>query len=141
MHLVQCLMAMALIPLFSACAITEPTVKQQDLVAWLGISIEALDTHTQFSIMPMFRTNSDSGTEIRNYAYGYNFGECFAKAGASHSGDFVDINTFITCSSSRIVCNNLFYIKEGKILEYAPTGRCNTDRKTQPERRYLQSKI
>ncbi len=130
---------MAIIPLISACA-TKHTEKKQDLEAWVGTSVEALDTHALFSTMPMFRTNTDGGTEIRNYAYGYDFGECFGKAGASSPGDFVNTNAFIACSSSRIVCNNLFYIKEEKIIEYAPTGRCHTDRRTQPETRHVTTK-
>ena len=88
----------------------------------------------------MFRTKTDNGTEIRNYAYGYNFGECFGNAGANKVGDFVNGNAFTTCSSSRIVCNNIFYLKEGKVVEYAPTGRCYTDAKVQPEARHLRLK-
>jgi hypothetical protein len=118
--------------LLAACA-SPPPVRQQDLHAWVGISVEALDAHTFFKTMPMFRTRTASGTEIRNYAYGYDFGECFGKEGASQFGDFVNENAFITCSSSRIVCNNIFYIKEDKILEYAPTGRCDTDERVQVE--------
>ena len=118
--------------LLAACA-SAPPVPKQDLHAWEGISVEALDTHTFFKTVPMFRTRTASGTEIRNYAYGYDFGECFGKEGASQFGDFVNENAFITCSSSRIVCNNIFYIKEDKILEYAPTGRCDTDERVQVE--------
>ena len=38
------------------------------------------------------------------------------------------------------MCNNIFYIKEGVIIEYAPTGRCYTDETVQPEPRYLRLK-
>jgi hypothetical protein len=31
----------------------------------------------------------------------------------------------------------LFYIKDGKLIECAPTGRCYTDETVQPESRYL----
>lgn len=132
--------AIIIASLVAACATTVRTVRQQDLDAWVGVSVEALDTHAFFMKVPMFRTRTDSGTEIRNYAYGYNFGECFANAGTSKAGDFVNGNDFTTCSSSRVFCNNIFYIKEGKVLEYAPTGRCYTEAKVQPEAPYLRLK-
>jgi len=135
----QLTIAMTIASLLVACA-TEPSVRQQDLDAWVGVSIEALDTHAFFKTVPMFRTNTDNGTEIRNYAFGYDFQECFGKTGASKVGDFANGNAFIICSSSRIVCNNMFYIKEEKVLEYAPTGRCDTDEKVQPEALYLRIK-
>lgn len=131
---------MVLVSLFAACTTTERTVRQQDLDAWVGVSVAALDAHPFFMKVPMFRTITDSGTEIRNYAYGYNLGKCFRNAGASHPGDFVNANDFIACSSSRIVCNSIFYSKEGRVLEYAPTGRCYTDEWLQPEGRYLSLK-
>lgn len=135
----QLTMAMGILTLAGACA-TLPTVRQPDLDAWVGVSVEGLDTHPIFSKELMFRTKTTSGTEIRNYAYGYNFKECFGRAGASKFGDFVNENTFITCSSGQIVCNNLFYIREGKVLEYAPTGLCATDAKAQPVGSYLRRK-
>ena len=137
----QLIMTMAIISMITACATTPArTVRQQDLDAWVGVSVEALDTHAFFIKVPMFRTRTDSGTEIRNYAYGFNLGDCFGNAGARKVGDFVNENAFTACSSSRIVCNNLFYIKEEKVLEYAPTGRCDTEAKLQPEVRYLRLK-
>ena len=130
---------MAIVSLVAACA-TEPPVRPQNLDAWVGVSVEALNTHVLFMKAPMFRTRTDSGTEIRNYAYGHDFGECFGNAGASKVGDFITEDAFIICSSSRIVCNNMFYIKEEKILEYAPTGRCGTNEKIQPDARYVRLK-
>lgn len=127
----QLAVAMAIVSLIAACA-AKPTVRQHNLNAWVGVSVEALDTHVFFMTVPMFRTKTGSGTEIRNYAYGYDFQECFSKAGASNVGDFVNEDAFIACSSSRIVCNNIFYIKEGTVLEYAPTGRCDTNEKLHP---------
>ncbi|MEX0829133.1 MAG: hypothetical protein WD032_02720 [Nitrospirales bacterium] len=131
-------MALATIFLALGCA-TTPTVRQADLNAWAGVSVEALDTHGFFMTVPMFRTTTDNGTEIRNYAYGYDFQECFSKAGANTIGDFVKEDAFITCSSSSIVCNNIFYLKEGTVLEYAPTGRCDTDKKVQPHTSIVES--
>ena len=136
----QLFFALGIVSLISSCATTEPTVRQQDLDAWVGVSVEAIDTHVFFNKEVMFRTMTTSGTEIRNYAYGYNFLECFGRAGATRSGDFVDDKAFIICSSGRIVCNNLFYIRDGIVLEYAPTGRCTTDEKIRPDVRFLRPK-
>jgi hypothetical protein len=113
------------------------TVRQQDLNAWVGVSVEALDTHSFFLTVPMYRTVTDSGIEIRNYVNGRDVAQCFGNAAGQRAGNFVNANAFTTCSSGRIVCNNIFYIKNGKIIEYAPTGRCYTNETVQPQARYL----
>jgi len=133
------MVAVTILALVSSCA-SVPPAPQLDLDAWKGASVEELDAHIFFKTVPMFRTKTDSGTEIRNYAYGYNFGECFGQAGASKFGDFVHENDFITCSSSRIVCNNIFYIKEEQVLEFVPYGRCEVNEKVLPERRALKNR-
>lgn len=120
-----------------SCAPT-PTIPQQDREAWHGVSVVELDAHHFFEKMPMFRTMRENGTEIRNYALGYDFGECFGEAGGKTFGDFVNENDFINCSSSRIVCNNLFYIKEEQVLEYVPTGRCNANTNVLPKSQELE---
>lgn len=139
MHLLQLIIAALIVPLLTGCA-TVRTVRQQDLDAWVGVPVEALDTHSFFITVPMFRTRTDSGIEIRNYANGRDVTQCFGNAGANKVGNFVNANTFTICSSGRIVCNNIFYIKDGKIIEYVPTGRCYTDETVQPQARYLRLK-
>ncbi len=113
------------------------TVRQQDLDAWVGMPIDALDTHSLFISLPMYRTVTESGIEIRNYANGRDVASCFGSGSGSKTGNFVNIGTFTTCSSGRIVCNNIFYIRDKKVIEYAPTGRCYTDETVQPQERYL----
>lgn len=135
----QLTMALGIFYVIGACG-TVATVRQQDLDAWVGVPVEALNTHPFFKDKRMFRTRTHGGTEIRNYSYGYNFGECFGKVGADKVGDFVDEDIFIRCSSGRIVCNNLFYIRNGTVLEYAPTGLCATDKTIRPEASYLSRK-
>jgi hypothetical protein len=115
-------------------------VQQQDLDAWVGVPVEALDTHSIFITIPMFRTVTPSGIEIRNYANGRDVASCFTNAGANSTANFVNASAFTTCSSGRVVCNNIFYIKDGKVVEYAPTGRCYTNSTAQPEPRYLKLK-
>lgn len=111
-------------------------VRQKDLDAWVGVPVEALDTHSFFITVPMYRTVTESGIEIRNYANGKQVANCFGTAGATNYGGYVNANTFTTCSSGRVVCNNIFYIKNRKVIEYAPTGRCYTNETVQPEERY-----
>lgn len=120
--------------LLSACG---SMVRQQDLNAWVGMPVEALDTHSFFLTVPMVRTRTDSGIEIRNYANGRNFSGCSGYGSANAVGSWVNANAFSTCTSGWVGCNNLFYIKDGKVLEYAPTGRCKTDETVVPQQRYL----
>lgn len=126
--------AVLIATLISGCA----TVRQTDLDAWVGMPVEALDTHSFFLTVPMYRTISDSGIEIRNYANGADVAQCFGSGSATTSRSRnVNISTFSTCTNNRIVCNNIFYIKDAKVLEYAPTGRCYTNETVLPQKRYL----
>ncbi len=123
-----CTLALALV----SCA----TVRQQDLDAWVGMPIEALETHSLFVTVPLYKTVTDSGIEIWNFANGAEVASCFGNAYARGNKKYANVNSFSTCSSGRVVCNNLFYIKDKKILEYKPSGRCYTDETVQPEGRY-----
>ena len=134
--MVRMAVTLAFLVSLASCA-TVRQVRQQDLDAWVAMPAEALDTHSFFITVPMYRTVTASGIEIRNYANGYDVASCFGNAGANRVGGYVNANAFTTCSSGRIVCNNIFYIKDGKVIEYAPTGRCYTDETVQPQGRYL----
>ncbi len=116
----------------SGCA----TVRQQDLDAWTGMPIEALETHSFFVTVPLYKTKTESGIEIWNFANGADVASCFGNAYARGSNRYVNVNSFSTCSSDRVVCNNLFYIKDKIVLEYKPSGRCMTAEFLQPEARF-----
>lgn len=126
----------SMVVLFMAVLAGCASVRQQDLDAWKGMPVEALDTHSFFITVPMYRTITSSGIEIRNYANGRDVASCFTSAGARGGGNVVSGQAFTTCSSGRVVCNNIFYIKDGKVLEYVPSGRCMTDNSLQPEPRW-----
>jgi hypothetical protein len=113
------------------------TVRKQDIDAWAGVPVDALDTHSFFITVPLYRSVTPTGIEIRNYANGTDVAQCFSNAGANRSAKYVNANAFTTCSSGRVVCNNIFYIKDGVVIEYAPTGSCYTDETVQPQARYL----
>jgi hypothetical protein len=120
------LLAAASAVLVAGCA----TVNQADLDAWKGAPVEALDTHSFFLTLPMHRTVSASGIEIRNYVNLREASDC----GATRVGSTL----LATCTATQIGCNNLFYIKDGRVLEYAPRGRCKTAAFLRPEARYLE---
>lgn len=115
--------------LLAGCA----TVRQSDLDAWVNMPVEALDTHPLFVTLPLVRTKTESGIEVRNYANGMDVSRCSGQALASGSRRYVTVDAFSNCTHGRVVCNNIFYIRDGKVLEYAPTGRCYTDATVRPQ--------
>ena len=110
------------------------TVRQQDLDAWVGVPVEALDSQPVFLSMPVYRTQTEGGIEIRNYVNSKDIEQCFARSGVRR-GDtkYVSHSAFMTCSDTRLVCNNLFYVQAGKVTRYAPTGNCYTDDSVRPQ--------
>jgi hypothetical protein len=124
--------------LVAACA--GPTVRQQDLDAWVGMPVEALDTQALFVTIPMIRTEAEGGVEIRNYASGRGFPSCAGSAGTAARGSYVSAEAFANCTGGWDGCSNLFYLSDGKVREYAPTGRCATNESVLPKARYLHPK-
>ncbi len=131
-----------MLSLVSLVALTGCSVRQKDLDAWVGQPVEALDTQPFFLTLPMVKTFTQSGVEIRNYINGRNIGHCFGSSyiyGATFNS--ANYNSFSNCVSGFAACNNIFYIKNEKVIEYAPTGsggmRCMTDDRVLPSpRRY-----
>ena len=139
--------------LILGCA-NPPVVRQEDLNAWVDVPVAALDTHSIFLTFPMVRTVTDSGVEIRNYVNKKGISQCFANtniAGSANarasasprtgggyslqtnttsSGNFA---TFQNCSSQIVGCDNIFYIMNGRVVEYRPTGLCYTNTTAQPQ--------
>ena len=135
MPLLRSIVSAALVIGFvSGCA----SVRQQDLDAWAGAPVEALDAHPLFLTMPMYRAQTASGVETRNYVNSEETERCFTNLGARRGdGKYVSHSAFTSCSESRTVCNNIFYIQSGKVTRYAPTGACYTDDSVRPNVGYL----
>ena len=114
--------------LFSGCAIFLQ-VRQSDLEAWKGVPVEALDTHSFFLTVPMVKTVTESGVEIRDYVNKGGVSRC-SQFGTLSYGNF---NSFQNCSAQIAGCDNIFYIRDGKVLEYKPVGQCYTDNTVRPE--------
>lgn len=87
-------------------------IRQSDLDAWIGQPVEALETQPFFLSLPLEKRMLESGVEVRNYK------------NISNRGIYGVIG-----------CNNIFYIKDKIILEYAPTGQCRTDERVLPSNR------
>lgn len=109
---------------FSSCALLK-TVRQSDLDSWVGQPVMALDTHSLFSTMPMSK-NVSSDIETRVYSNSKSVINCYSSQGYGGT----------SCSNNQITCSNIFYIKNGKVVEYLPKGKCYTDDSTRPEERY-----
>lgn len=128
------LVAVAMLSATSAHAGPFGGVKKADLQAWVGVPVEALDMHPLFISMNLEKRTTENGVEIRNYRNGGPENLC--SGGAFSTGQNTFSNT--RCISRDVVCNNIFYIKDGKVLEYAPTGSCYTDKTVRPQSRYLE---
>lgn len=127
---------------FSAGLVSCSTVRQKDLDAWVGQPVEALDTQPFFITLPMVKTVTAKGIEIRNYVNGANVGRCFISGVANtYTQSYSNYIGTQNCINQFSACNNIFYIKAGKVLEYAPTpsgrARCATDNRVLPNSRYL----
>lgn len=136
MKRVTLVLSLVVLEALSGCG----TVRQKDLDAWVGQPVEALDTQPFFLTLPMVKRYTQRGVEIRNYINGMNIGRCFGSGyiyGAIYTS--ANYNNFSNCVSRFGACNNIFYIKNGKIVEYAPTGsggmRCITDDRVLPSSR------
>ena len=88
----------------------------------------------------MVKTITDSGIEIRIYVNKKNVESCFKNAGINisiyNTMNYANFISFQNCISGSVGCDNIFYIKDGKVLEYVPVGKCYTDEFVQPEERY-----
>jgi hypothetical protein len=105
----------------------------EDVVAsWENVPVEELDTHSFFITIPMIKTVSDGGVEIRNYRNGKPFQQC-SGGGRLWGSGYISYSAFSTCLGNEVVCNNLFYIKDGLVKEYRLTGRCRTAESLRPE--------
>lgn len=113
------------------------SVRQADLDPWVGQPVAVLEKHPVFLTMPVVRTVASDGTEIRNYVNGRNVDRCSGGGNIFPSNiDFTTYSKFSQCMQSFAACNNIFYVKSGKIVQYTPIGsggaRCYTDERIHP---------
>ena len=139
MKILNMLYVLLIVFFFYGCA-TVKQVRQVDLDAWVGVPVEALDLHSFWMTIPMVRTIKDNGIEIRIYVNKLNVSSCFENVGIYASTNkimsYANFTAFQNCISGVVGCDNIFYIKDGKVLEYVPVGNCYTEEFLQPEERY-----
>ena len=124
--------------LASGCA--EPAVRQQDLEVWIGVPVAALDKQPLFVTVPMIRTITEDGTEIRSYASGRHFASCAGTGNGFANGPYVSADAFANCLTGWAGCSHVFHVKGGRVLRYAPAGRCYTNESVWPTARFLNPK-
>lgn len=121
-HLIAAIAIIIASILLTSCLATLGGVRQSDLDAWVGVPVTALDIHSLFLTMRLERTLTDDGIEVRNYINEDIRVICPAAG---------------VCVQRRVACNNIFYIDEGYVIEYRPTGsggaRCYTDITNRPQ--------
>lgn len=120
----------------AGCVDYEPQreVRQQDLDAWVGIPVIALETHSFFIPIPLIKTKTSDGLEIWHYSNKVGVARCSANIGAT--GNSVNYRTYTAyqqCSSELYGCDSIFYIRAGKVLQYKTVGSCYTTEEHQPE--------
>lgn len=130
---IKAAVAVASLLLLTNCA----HVNQQDLASWVGQPVSALDVHPLFLTMRRVQTITPDGIEIRNYINASDAMSCSGMANVyGGSVSFSAYNQFMSCTSSSPTCNNIFYIKEGRVLRFTPVGsggaRCYTDERARP---------
>ena len=120
-----------LLLVISSCSTTSIFVNEDVVNSWKNVPVKELDTHSFFITIPMIKTITDSGIEIRNYRNGGTVQRCSAS-----SNGYTSYNTFATCSQSQVACNNLFYIQNNVVIEYKLVGSCRTAQFLRPEYRF-----
>jgi len=114
------------------------TVRQADLDSWVGQPVSRLETHPIFLTIPVVKTQASDGTVIWNYVYGGNIGMCFGGGNVNNTMNinYAAYSSYSNCISRFGACNNIFYIKNGHIIQVTPVGsggvRCYTDERYRP---------
>ncbi|MES2844853.1 MAG: hypothetical protein V4747_07495 [Pseudomonadota bacterium] len=112
-------------------------VREEDTKSWEGQPVSSLDLHPFFATLPVEVRKAADGTEMRNYVNGVNVGSCFSNATVTASGAYAAFGTGSTfCSTQFRACNNIFYVRSGKVIKYTPTPSggaiCMTDQRVRP---------
>jgi hypothetical protein len=89
----------------------ESSLRMADLDSWLGVRVIAIDTHSFLLTLPMVKTVTDSGVEIRVYSNKRGIVSCGGTGFLSYS----NFNTFQACSAGLVGCDGIFYIRDGKV--------------------------
>ncbi len=121
-----------------ACVVTGcATVRQEDLQAWEGQPVAALESHPIFVTLPVVRSTTSDGVEIRHYINGREVASC-SGGGAVFAGSVstATYNQFTSCVRGFAACNAIFQIRNGRIESVSAVGtggmRCYSDETMRP---------
>ena len=131
--------AIVLMGVLAGCA--SSSGRQQDLSVWQGLPVEALDTHSLWTTIPMNQVIKKNHTEIRNYTQSKPFTHCTAGGSGGAGGRIMANNALQTCTTETFVCEYTFYINHGTIERFESKGDCFTDESLQPEPKYRKLKV
>lgn len=126
-------LVLTLVAALAGCA----SVRQEDLDAWVGQPVSVLETHPVFITIPVVKTVTSDGTQIWNYVNSANIAACSGGGGVYGSTiNYAQYNQFASCVQRLVACNNIFFIRDGKVQRYTPVGTggamCYTNEKLQP---------
>ena len=120
-------------PFFLLLASFASILVDEDVVnSWKNVTVEELDTHSFFITVPMIRSNTNPGIEVRNYRNYRTSNQC----NVSKNGGYTSYNVFANCTQTESGCNNIFYIKNDVVIEYRLVGNCYTVQSLRPEYRF-----
>jgi hypothetical protein len=124
--------------LFAALSALAACVNQGDLTTWNGQPLSTLDRHPAFMALPVVRTMTQDGIEIRNYIDSRTLVQC--SEGGAIFGKVLDTaayNRFSSCLATAGACSNVFYLKDDRVLQYTLVGSggviCSTDPRRRPQ--------
>ena len=124
-------------PLLAALLVGCATVNPADTEAWVGQPVSVLEKQPLFLTMQVVKTQASDGTDIWNYVTGQ------AATSCNQDGTFLGRRigwgtymAFTDCTSRFQACNNIFYIRDGRVqrvVVMASGGaQCSTDRRFLP---------
>ena len=130
-------MRILLYSLLAALLVGCATVNPADTEAWVGQPTSVLEKQPLFLTMPVIKTQASDGTDIWNYVSGQAATSCnqdgtlFGRrvGWGAYSG-------FTDCISRFQACNNIFYIRDGRVqrvvVQASGGAQCSTDRRFLP---------
>jgi hypothetical protein len=127
------LLRFAVLMALAGCA----TVHPEDTEAWVGQPVNVLEKQPLFLTMQVVKTKASDGTEIWNYVNGRDVASCNQDGTIfGRRVGFSAYSSFVDCTSHFQACNNIFYIKDGRVqrvvIMASGGAQCSTDQRFRP---------
>jgi len=113
------------------------TVNPADTEAWVGQPVLLLEKQPYFISMRVVKTQASDGTEIWNYVNGRDVSVCNQDGTIwGHRVGWGTYMGFADCTSHYSSCNNIFYIRDGRVqrvvVQSNGGAQCSTDKRFLP---------